>query len=38
MLAEGVMHNIEPAHHAVQQEVDWIGKRNQNSPSHGSLE
>lgn len=27
MLAAGVMHNIEPAHHALQQEVDWKGRR-----------
>lgn len=26
-LAAGVMHNIEPAHHALQQEVDWKGRR-----------
>ena len=26
MLAVGVMHNIEPGHHAVRQEVDWIGQ------------
>lgn len=26
-LAAGAMHNIEPAHHALQQEVDWKGRR-----------
>lgn len=26
------MHNIEPAHHAVQQEVDWIGRRKSKQP------
>lgn len=31
-LAAGVMHNIEPAHHAVQQEVDWIGGRKSKQP------